>query len=225
MQIGSSFSMLSGAQVAQRLMTAPASTTPSDRPASQAAGTGNINALLAYAKAASAQALRAKSLRPVLETRVPAELLPDGYTLGDLVPVESLPPAYRAFAESLGATQVRPIAAAPQSEADFQARSKAALDASHAQDASFQVASAADQVTIRRAPDLVADLGDDPSGWQSFALYRDGAAQDYIGIGGAGVGGLAGSAFDIWRVAAEATGTKVASGGYGQGGFVATWAA
>jgi len=225
MQIGSGFSMLSGAQIAQKL-PAPQISLATARSASQVAGTGDINSLLAYAKAASTQALRAKALRPVLETRVPAELLPEGYSLGDLVPVESLPPGYRAFAESLGATHVRPVAGPEQDEATFQDRALTALDAVQGRDPSYQAAKAAGQVTIRRASDLVSDLGDDPSLWQSFALYQGQAGQDYLGIGGTGgMGSVTSSAFATWRAAALATGTRVVTGGYGPGSYVATWAA
>ncbi len=63
MQIGSQFSMLNGAQIAPRQAAVPVAQTPV-RPASQAAGTGDINSLLAYAKAASLQAARARGQRP-----------------------------------------------------------------------------------------------------------------------------------------------------------------
>lgn len=222
MQIGSgsSLSTLSGAQVALRLLNVP-SAAPFLEPKAQAtpSGSGDITTLLAYAKKASAVAGTAPKQDPVYD---PAADLPEGWSVGELVPIDTLAPEYHDFAKSLGATHVRLYGPDPVSDAAFAQKVSAYLDDAYGGDPAYLAAKTAGQVSISRQSDVLAGLGDTKAGEQAMILYRGPNGSEHFGSGSTGIGS---SAFESWWAAQNAAGQYLAVGGTMGLNFVASWAA
>lgn len=221
MQVGSglSLSTMSGSQVALQLLKAQAA-APSIGHKAQATGSasGDIGALLAYAKRASAAAAKASTPAPVYD---PAADLPEDWSVGELVSVDTLAPAYRDFAKDLGATHVRLYGPDPVSDADFAQKVSTYLDETYGNDAAYQSAKSAGQVSIQRQSDVLAMLGDTQAGWQEMAFYRGSNGSEYFGSGGTGIPS---TSFDNWLATQNASGQYLAVGGIMGLSFVASWA-
>lgn len=231
MQISSSpnFSALSGAQVALRLLretpaqdAASSQVRPPSAPAAEA-GAGDVQGLLRYGAAAQAALAAAETAYD------PATSLPEGWSMGAMVPVESLAPEDRAFAESFGATHVRYFGADPVDDATFARKVSAFLDNADGMDDSFAAdpaylsAKGEGRVSIRRLSEVMAEAGESRTGFsQSMALFRGSNGSEYFGSGS---GGTPIPALQAWQAAQEAAGRVVVIGGTQGQEFVASWAA
>jgi len=228
MQISSSsnFSALSGAQVALRLIggTTPAQKGLSPQKAESGSATGDVSQLLSYLKTAKAAA--ATETAPSYD---PADSLPDGWSMGDLVSIDSLTPELRDFAASFGATHVRLYGADAVDDETFTRKVGAFLDGadpavdSYAHDAAYLAAKSKGTVSIRRLSDVLAEVGDTRGRLsQSIALFRGPNGAEYFGSGS---GGTPSADLQAWQAAQEAAGQVVVIGGTMGQEFVANWAA
>lgn len=212
-------SSLNGAQIALRLLdTAPETQDQKTRATEDYSGTEDVSTLLSYQKAAQSAANKAADSAG----SDPATSLPDGWSMGELVSVDTLEPEYRAFAESVGATHVRLYAADEVSDEVFAARVTAALDEWYAGDASYLAAKAEGRVSIQRMSDVYAALGDTRAGSVDMAFFRGPNGSEHFGSGGTGIPS---DAFSTWSAAQKAAGQFVVPGGTNGLNFVAQWAA
>ncbi|MDZ4089149.1 MAG: hypothetical protein U1E69_20350 [Tabrizicola sp.] len=210
---------MSGAQVALRLLAPPASV---DAPARKAgadapAGPGDVSVLMTYAKQARALAKPA-ALAPPVDPAMP--IVPEGYSVGDLVSVDTLEPEYRDFAASFGATHVRLVKADPISDEEFTSRITPHIDEIYADDPAYQAAKAAGEVTIHRFSDIMAELGETREMWQGMAFYRGPGGSELFGGGGTGIYS---PSLERWMAARDASGDVVTVGGVGGAGYIASW--
>lgn len=222
---GPNLSPMSGAQVALRLLAAGPSGTQQlsegrARPVGAGpAGAGDVNSLLAYAKTAKALA------NPVPAKEVPydpAADVPPGYTMGALVSVDTLEPAYREFAESVGATHVRVVTKDPVTDEAFLKEVSGYLDSAYGGDAAYQAAKSAGQVSIRRQSEVMSEIGDTGSVDISMAFFRGANGSEHFG---GGYTGRVSPSFESWWFGQNAAGQYVVPGGSNGMNFVASWAA
>lgn len=212
---------LNGAQIALRLLeTAPAVQKQTARSSEDYSGSADVSTLLAYRKAALSAATEAAQSPPY----DPASSLPEGWSMGELVPVDTLAPEYRAFAEGFGATHVRLYGADPVSDEVFTAKVTAALDEWYAGDASYLAAKAEGRVSIRRMSDVLAELGATRAGYANMAFFRGANGTEYFGSGGTGSTEIAPETFSTWWADQTAAGQCVVPGGTMGLDFVAQWA-
>lgn len=217
---GPNISLMSSAQVALRLLTAPTvAPSPAPKPQLTGSASGDINALLAYAKRASTIAAKLPAQDPVYN---PAADLPKGWSMGALVSVDTLALEYRDFARGNGATHVRVYGPDPVSDAEFAQKVSSYLDEAYADDPAYQAAKSAGEVTIQRQSDVLAALGDTRSASQHMAFFRGENGSEYFGSGYTGIGS---SAFESWWAKQNAAGQYLAVGGTMGLSFVAGWAA
>lgn len=213
----SGLNSLNSAQVALRVIDLSKNSTDTSaaKPQGAASADSDISALLAYRDAAL-EAIAAAAAPTAYD---PAGSLPEGWSMGELVSIDTLEPEYRDFAKSLGATHVRLYGPDEVDDATFTAMATAALDEWYGEDASYQAAKAAGAVTIERTSDVMASLGDSRAGEQSMAFYRAGGSE-YFGSGGTGI---TSEAYSTWRQDQNAAGRIVVPGGTMGQSFTASW--
>ena len=214
-----SLSPMSGAQVALRLLGAQPQ--PGAQPAkgqASDAGTGDIKELVAYAKAAKTAALAPGQA----SAYDPAADLPPGYTMGALVSVDTLEPAYRDFAESVGATHVRVVTKDPYSDEAFLKEVSGYLDSAYGDDPAYQAAKSAGGVSIRRQSEVMSEIGDTGSIDISMAFFRGANGSEHFG---GGYTGRVSPSFESWWAGQNAAGQYVVPGGSNGMNFVASWKA
>jgi hypothetical protein len=217
---GTGLSSMSSAQVALRLLNTQ-TVAPSPEPKAQATGSasGDIESLLSYAKKASSLAAKVAIANPVYD---PAADLPEGWSMGELVSVDTLAPEYRDYATSLGATHVRLYGPDPVSDEVFNQKVSTYLDDAYGSDPAYLAAKAAGDVSISRQSDIFAKLGDSRAGEQAMAFYRGQNGSEYFGSGQTGIGS---ANFDSWWNKQNADGQYLAVGGTMGLNFVASWTA
>ena len=213
----SGLNSLNSAQVALRLIDLSKNSTDTSaaKPQNVGSADSDISALLAYRDAAL-EAIAATAAPTAYD---PADSLPEGWSMGELVSIDTLEPEYRDYAKSLGATHVRLYGADEVDDATFTAMATAALDEWYGEDASYQAAKAAGAVTIERTSDVMASLGDSRAGQQFMALYRAGGSE-YFGSGGTGI---TSEAYSTWWQDQNAAGRFVVPGGTMGQNFTASW--
>lgn len=213
---GAGLQPMRGAEIALKLMQAAQNSQQSTRVGTPVSASDDVNSLLRYVKDASAS----KAVAAPAEPYNPAADLPSNYEVGALVDVDTLDPAYRDFARSLGATHVRLYGRAEVDDAAFQAEISAALDEWFRDDAGYRAARAEGKVTFQRQSDVMAALGETRSGTVEMALYRGVGGSEYIGSGGIG---HPSEKFTQWWSAQNAAGVHVSPGSLNGLEFVATW--
>ena len=221
MQIGgtSPSSISNGAQIALKLITAAqVSARGETQSAASRQDTAEDRAAvrLDYLIAAKKAVTRAE---PEFD---PNALLPEGYSAGELVSVDTLEPKFREFAESFGATHVRVVTREPLSDADFQAQISKHLDESYADDPAYLAAKAEGGVTIRRLSDVMGELGETGQYDISLQFYRGENGSE--SFGGGYTGRLSEVFENYWQEQNQA-GRYLAIGGAMGSNFVADWAA
>ena len=216
---GSAFSSMSGAQVALRLLSQPASTSPpsQSQATAPAAVSADVASLLEHAT--KARALRQNL--PSADAYDPASDLPEDWSMGAMVSIDTLEPTYREYAQGLGATHVRFYGADPVSDAVFMDMASAFLEETYATDPAYQAAKAAGLVTIRRTSDILIELGDRSAGAQHMAFFRGPNGSEYFGSGSTGIPS---DAFQGWWAQENAAGHYLAVAGTKGYQFVASWA-